>query len=146
MSASPVALQLMHLGRLVGYATILVEPDPDEVTDLHRAHADLVVTSLHEARVDDDTDVVATNHDTPHLHDLLVASLGTDARWIGLMGSKRHVPPHIQGLRDAGFDEDQIERIHRPIGLDIGSHTPAEIAVSTIAGLLADRNNRTGGF
>lgn len=146
LTASDVALQLMHLGRLVGWSTVLVEPNPEDVTDLHRAHADLVVTSLADAGVDDETDVVATNHDTPHLHDLLAASLGTNARWIGLMGSKRHAPPHIEALRDAGFAEDQIARIHRPIGLDIGSHTPAEIAVSTIAGLLADRNNRSGGF
>jgi xanthine dehydrogenase accessory factor len=48
-------------------------------------------------------------------------------------------------LRDRGFDEDHIARVHRPIGLDIGSKSPAEIAVSTVAGLLADRNGRSGG-
>jgi len=36
--------------------------------------------------------------------------------------------------------------VHRPIGLDIGSRSPAEIAVATVAGLLADRNERSGGF
>jgi xanthine dehydrogenase accessory factor len=36
--------------------------------------------------------------------------------------------------------------VHRPIGLDIGSRAPAEIALSTLAGLLADRNGRSGGF
>ena len=41
---------------------------------------------------------------------------------------------------------EDIARVHRPIGLDIGSRAPAEIAVSTLAGLLADRNGRTGGF
>lgn len=144
--ASPVALQLHHLARLCGWTTVLVEPDADRVTDQHRAHADLVVTSLDAAGVDTDTDVVATNHDTDHLHDLLDATLRTDARWIGLMGSKRHAPPHIEELRDAGWDEDAIARIHRPIGLDIGSHTPAEIAISTIAALLADRNDRHGSY
>ena len=48
-------------------------------------------------------------------------------------------------LRTRGFSEDYIARVHRPIGLDIGSHTPAEIAISTVAGLLADRNGRPGG-
>jgi xanthine/CO dehydrogenase XdhC/CoxF family maturation factor len=42
-----------------------------------------------------------------------------------------------------GFGEDEISRIHRPIGLPIGSHTPPEIAVATLAGLIADRNSRT---
>ena len=51
---------------------------------------------------------------------------------------------------DLGFRSLLVEpdaaRVHRPIGLDIGSRAPAEIAVSTLAGLLADRNGRTGGF
>ena len=41
---------------------------------------------------------------------------------------------------------DLLARVHRPIGLDIGSRMPAEIAVATLAGLLADRNGRPGGF
>ena len=45
-----------------------------------------------------------------------------------------------------GVPPAEIERVHRPIGLDIGSRTPAEIAISTLAGLLADRNGRAGGF
>lgn len=146
LTASPVALQLLHLGRLLGYRTVLVEPDPGRVTDLHRAHADEVVDSVAKAAPDATTDVVATDHDTEHLHDLLVGALDSDARWIGLMGSPRHTPPHIDGLRDAGWSDEDIARIHRPIGLDIGSHTPAEIAVSTLAGLVADRNGRSGGF
>ena len=42
--------------------------------------------------------------------------------------------------------EDEIARVHRPIGLNIGSRIPPEIAVATLAGLLADRNGRPGGF
>jgi xanthine dehydrogenase accessory factor len=41
---------------------------------------------------------------------------------------------------------EEIARVHRPIGLNIGSRTPPEIAISTLAGLLADRNGRPGGF
>jgi hypothetical protein len=48
----------------------------------------------------------------------------------------------------SGSDEacDQAARAHRPVGLNIGSRTPAEIAIATLAGLLADRNARPGGF
>src|SRR6266511_2307950 len=49
-------------------------------------------------------------------------------------------------LRDQGLDDTTIARVHRPVGLNIGSHTPAEIAVATLAGLIADRNGRPGGF
>ncbi len=58
------------------------------------------------------------------------------------MGSARHAPPHVGPLRDRGFTDDEIARIERPIGLDLGSRTPPEIALATLAGLLADRNGR----
>jgi xanthine dehydrogenase accessory factor len=61
------------------------------------------------------------------------------------MGSPRHVAPHVAALQVRGTPQADVDRVHRPIGLDIGSRTPVEIAVSTVAGLLADRNGRSGG-
>ena len=61
------------------------------------------------------------------------------------MGSPRHTAPHVAALRERGVPAEQVARVHRPIGLDIGSKAPAEIAVSTVAGLLADRAGRSGG-
>lgn len=142
VSASPVALMLMHWGRELGYRTVLVEEDPARVSPEHRRHADRVVASVEEAAPGPDSDVVATDHDVTSLVDHLGAALRSDARWIGLMGSKRHTPPHIEALRERGFPDREIARIERPIGLDLGSHTPAEIALATLAGLLADRNDR----
>jgi xanthine/CO dehydrogenase XdhC/CoxF family maturation factor len=62
------------------------------------------------------------------------------------MGNPRHPAPHIPALTGLGVPASNIERVHRPIGLNIGSRTPPEIAISTLAGLLADRNGRDGGF
>lgn len=142
LSASPVGLWLLHWGTEVGYATTLVEPDGERVTDEHRRHAHAVVSSVDDAHPDATCDVVATDHDTGTLADMLAAALRSPARWIGLMGSVKHAPPHVEPLRERGFDDDEIARIHRPIGLPIGSHTPQEIAVATLAGLIADRNGR----
>ena len=61
------------------------------------------------------------------------------------MGSLRHTAPHVEALRARGVSETDIARVHRPIGLDVGSRTPPEIALSTVCGLLADRNGRPGG-
>ena len=49
-------------------------------------------------------------------------------------------------VEERGVADSEIARVHRPIGLNIGSRTPAEIAVATLAGLIADRNGRPGGF
>jgi xanthine dehydrogenase accessory factor len=72
--------------------------------------------------------------------------LAGTTRWIGVMGSPRHAPPHVEALRALGVTDAEIGRVHRPIGLNIGSKAPAEIAIATLAGLLADRNGRPGGF
>jgi xanthine dehydrogenase accessory factor len=125
---SPVADYLMKFGADVGYAPVLFDPDVDKT------------------EIDADTDVVVTDHDRPELGTVLRDALALKPRWIGVMGSVRHVAPHLIALRDLGVSDAEIARVHRPIGLNIGSRTPAEIALATIAGLIADRNNRPGGF
>jgi xanthine/CO dehydrogenase XdhC/CoxF family maturation factor len=58
----------------------------------------------------------------------------------------RHAAPHVEALRKLGVPDEVIARIRRPLGLNIGSRSPAEVAISTLAGLIADRNRRPGGF
>ena len=140
--ASPVAGYLLHFGRHLGFRTVLVDPEP--VAD--PPPADRVATALDPSFVDGTADVVVTDHDRPELGALLRDALALPARWIGVMGSIRHTAPHLAALRSLGTPEDDVARVHRPIGLNIGSHTPPEIAVSTLAGLLADRAGRPGGF
>lgn len=138
--ASPVAEQLAHFGAHVGFEVMIVDPDPERA-----AKTTACVTEFSMAKLDETTDVVVTDHDRAELGDLLAQALRATTRWIGVMGSLRHTAPHIEALRKRGFADAEIARVHRPIGLDIGSHSPAEIALSTVAGLLADRNGRTGG-
>ena len=143
---SPVAEFLLRFGLELGYRTVLVEPDPVRLSGRPRAHGDAVVDSLEAATPDADADVVVTDHDRPELGALLRDALNRPTRWIGVMGSPRHTGPHVKALRDLGVAEKEIERVHRPIGLNIGSRTPAEIAIATLAGLVAERNGRPGGF
>ncbi len=143
--ASPVAEVLVRWGAELGFRTVLVEP------------ADLAVEVRADRRVhgfaelDDElaaatADVVVTDHHRDEVGVLLRDALARPARWIGVMGNPRHEGPHIAALTALGVSSEEIARVHRPIGLDIGSKQPAEIAVSTLAGLLADRNGRAGGF
>jgi hypothetical protein len=64
---------------------------------------------------------------------------------IGIGATRTRGPAHRRAA-ELGVPDDQIARVHRPIGLNIGSRTPPEIAVATLAGLIADRNGRPGGF
>jgi xanthine/CO dehydrogenase XdhC/CoxF family maturation factor len=65
---------------------------------------------------------------------------------VGIVGNPRHEGPHVAALRELGVGDAEIARVHRPVGLNIGSRAPAEIAVAILAGLIADRNDRPGGF
>lgn len=144
--ASPVAEHLLHFGHDLGYRTVLVEPDLNRVGAASHADHLQLASSVDPSFADGDTDVVVTDHDRPELGAMLDAALQTRARWIGVMGSPRHTAPHVAALRARGVTDDAVARVHRPIGLNIGSRTPAEIAVAALAGLIADRNHRPGGF
>ncbi|MBI5633182.1 MAG: XdhC family protein [Nitrospirae bacterium] len=76
-----------------------------------------------------------------HNHDLdaIIASLRTSARYIGLLGSRRKKALLFKALEDVGFSDDQISRVHMPIGLPINSVTPQEIAVSIMAQIIQKR-------
>jgi len=143
--ASPVAQFLLRYGHDSGYRTVLVEPDPDRAKE---AMADLAaeVDDTVRSYPDGPADVVVTDHHRPELGLVLCEALGSSARWIGVMGNPRHPAPHIPALAGLGVAPEEIARVHRPIGLNIGSRTPAEIAVATLAGLIAERNGRGGGF
>ena len=144
--ASPVSEVLLRWGAELGFRAVLVEPDADRVP---AGTPDVTVSSF--ADLDDElaagnADVVVTDHHREELGELLRDALARPARWVGVMGNPRHEGPHVAALTALGVPPEEIARVHRPIGLNIGSRIPPEIAVSTLAGLLADRNGRPGGF
>jgi xanthine dehydrogenase accessory factor len=142
--ASPVAGFLLRYARDAGYRPVLVEPDAERAKALLDAAAE-----VHDgvaSHPDGPADVVVTDHHRPELGPMLRDALASDARWVGVLGNPRHPAPHIPALAELGVAADEISRVHRPVGLNIGSRTPAEIAIATLAGLIADRNGRPGGF
>jgi xanthine dehydrogenase accessory factor len=144
--ASPVSEVLLRWGAELGFRTVLVEPD---ATPRPAGAPDVTVSTFADLDVElagGNADVVVTDHHRPELGELLRDALARPARWIGVMGNPRHEGPHVAALAELGVAPEQIARVHRPIGLDIGSRQPAEIALATLAGLLADRHGRSGGF
>jgi xanthine dehydrogenase accessory factor len=72
---------------------------------------------------------------------VLAWAVTTDARYIGMIGSKRKVLSVYKALEKEGFAPEKFERVHAPVGLDIGALSPEEIAVSIVAELIAVRRN-----
>ncbi len=140
--ATPVASFLLRYGNDLGYRGVLFEPDAARATDVPNGFE--TVATVPE--LGPFADVVVTDHDRPELGEVLKAVLDHPSRWVGVLGNPRHAGPHVSALQALGVPDDEIARVHRPVGLNIGSRTPPEIAVATLAGLLADRNDRPGGF
>ena len=140
--ATPVADFLLHFGSDAGFRPVLVEPDPE------LAKSSVSAAELASAMQDfgPNADVVVTDHHRDELGAMLRDALATRARWVGIMGNPRHEGPHVAALTSLGVPAEEISRVHRPIGINIGSRTPPEIAISTLAGLIADRNAKPGGF
>ena len=144
-SATPVALHLMRWGRALGFGPVLVESRGERITPEHRA-AGPVRASIEGLRLEADTAAVHTDHDAPGVADSVAALVRSPASFVGVMGSARHVGPHIQQLRDQGFTDEELARVRSPVGLDIGARTAEEIALSILAGLVADRRSAEGGW
>ena len=93
-----------------------------------------------EIAPDTHTAIVAVTHD-PKLDDMaLLEALKSDAFYIGALGSVKNQEKRKQRLRSFDLSEQEVNRLHGPVGLRIGSRTPAEIAVSILAELIQERS------
>ncbi|WP_242877022.1 XdhC family protein [Alkaliphilus peptidifermentans] len=102
--------------------------------------------ALQEIEIDDYTYVVIVTKG--HATDQIVLEnvISSQAAYIGLMGSQRKKEEMMKYMRNQGFSEDLLQKIHCPIGLDIKADTPEEIALAIIAEVIAIKNKGNGGF
>ncbi len=141
IGATHIAQALVALAHIAGYRAIVVDPREAYATQDRftrgRFGVDIVADSPAEALerigIDAFTAVIALAH-VIHIDDeALKAALRGNARYIGVLGSRRNRDRRRDRLRAEGFSDGEIERIRSPIGLDIGALTPAEIAVAILA-------------
>jgi xanthine dehydrogenase accessory factor len=98
---------------------------------------------LRAAGVDRFTAIVTLTHD-PRIDDMaLMEALTLDAFYVGALGSRRTSVKRRERLRELDLDEQQIARLRAPVGLDIGSKRPLEIAIAILAELIALRRDNS---
>jgi molybdenum cofactor synthesis domain-containing protein len=144
VAATDVARSLRRHAEALGFDAVLVEPRAERL-----ALPDRTIPTTAEVdglAIGADTVVVFTDHDMPGIAGMIGSALRTPARFIGVMGSRRHVAPYLEELRATGFSDEDLARIRSPVGLDLGGRTPEEIALAIAAGLVADANGRAGGW
>ena len=132
---------LAPMARLAGYDVMVIDPRaaftaPERFPDIatHTGWPDEV---MQDTRPDANTAIVTLTHD-PKIDDPgLEAALSSEAFYIACLGSRRTHLARLERLAAKGFDQAQLARLQGPAGLDIGAKTPAEIAVSILAQMIA---------
>jgi xanthine dehydrogenase accessory factor len=90
------------------------------------------------------TAIAILSHDPKFDEPALLGALKTEARYIGAVGSRKTNADRRERLQKAGVSDEQIDRIHGPIGLNIGGSTPEEMAISILAEMIAVTHDRDG--
>ncbi len=141
VGAVHIAQALVSMARACGFDPVLIDPR-GAFGSAARFPGETIVEDWPDAAMaalapDTRTAVVTLTHD-PKLDDpAIVATLGTDAFYLGCLGSKRTHAKRVERLTAAGFGAADIARISAPVGLDLGGRQPAEIAVSVMAEVIA---------
>ncbi len=137
VGAVHIAQPLMQMARLAGYDAVLVDPRGAFLTQERfpgeRLNDDWPDEALKVEGLDARTAVVTLSHD-PKIDDPAISeALKSDVFYIGCLGSNKTHAKRVTRLQQAGFTNDQIARIHAPVGADIAAKSPSEIAVSIMA-------------
>ena len=146
--ATHAAISLSRLAGEVGFQVTVIDARSALATEerfpsVHRLIRAWPEEALSTAPLGSNSYVVVLTHDPKFDIPALGCALRSDAKYIGAQGSRVTQEARRKKLLESGFTEAELERIRAPIGLDIGSRTPAELAVSILAELLAVRYGKT---
>ena len=142
VSATDVARAVRRQLEPMGYRVVVVEPRRERVA----AGDEPVVASLDGVALGERDAVVLTDHDAPYASELLAEAIRSPAGFVGMMSSRRHVARHLDAVRAMGVSDEELKRVHAPVGLDLGRKDAEGIALSIAAGIVADAHHTAGGW
>ena len=150
IGAVHVAQAMVPFARALGFRIVVADARETLATRERFPSVDeLIVAWPDDAyarlRISESTAIVILTHDPKFDEPAVIGALATDAGYIGAVGSRKTTADRRQRLIDAGIVSDAIDRVHGPIGLDIGGSSPEEMAISILGEIIAVRNGRSGG-
>lgn len=140
-----ITIALMSLAKTLGYRTVVIDPRSAFGNEERFPHVDRLIPlwpdeAFQQIPITRSTAIAMLTHD-PKLDDpALKVALPSQAFYVGALGSKTTQAKRRQRLLEDGLTEEQLDRLHGPIGLDIGAGTPEEIAMAIMAEIVAARN------
>ena len=146
IGAVHIAQALVSLAKIANYDITLIDPREHFATKKRFPDCKIINewpdTALANVTLDKATHIVTLTHD-PKIDDpALITALKHDVGYIGSLGSKKTHYKRCERLLSLGLKEDEVSRIHAPVGLNIKAKTPAEIAISILAELTNYRRTK----
>ncbi|HQP91489.1 MAG TPA: XdhC/CoxI family protein [Candidatus Omnitrophota bacterium] len=145
MGAGHIGLALSFIGKLLGYNVVIIDNRSDFANRKRFPHVDKIVCSSYskafkDINVDFRTAIVIVTHGHLNDEECLQRALKTGAGYVGMIGSRSKIKLLFNNLLKKGFKKTDLQKVHSPIGLDIGAETPEEIAVAIAAELVQENN------
>ena len=147
IGAVHVAKPLVTLAKSLGYYTIVIDPRSAFATRerFPASCADELIVewpadALAKLRPDEGTYIAALSHDEKLDNPALAIALKSPARYVGVLGTRRNRGKRLETLRELGVIDEQFNRLHAPIGLNLGAISPEEIALSILAEMVSARH------
>lgn len=147
VGAVHIAIPLVQYAKILGFHTTVIDPRKAFGNMERFPHVDRLVQVWPEEFLqsfpwDQGTYLVVISHDDKLDVPALAIGCQNEARYIGALGSKKTFAKHVRELKSAGISDEQIARIHSPIGVDIAARGPEEIALAIITEMVAVRNGK----
>lgn len=144
IGAGELSQRVAQLALTLDYAVTLCDSRPEYAEGWQVDGVEFIAIDTARAvtklQPDSRSVVLALSH-TPALDDgALAAALRSNAFYVGALGSLKNQQARLRRLQQKGLTEEQLMRLHGPVGMDIGSRTPAEIAIAILAALIEERN------
>jgi xanthine dehydrogenase accessory factor len=144
-----IAIPLVRFAKELGFRVVVVDPRAKFANGDRFPEADEILVewpdeALAHLDVDDAAYVVLLTHDPKIDEPTLASALKTEAAYIGAIGSRKTHAARFERMANWGVTAEQLQRVHAPIGLDLGGRTPEQTALSIIAEVVAVKNGRSG--
>jgi len=139
--AGHISQSTAAMGKMLGFQVVVIDPRPEYNNSDRFPDADSLIVEGYDSafsKLNVDKDSYIVIYTTGHVLDeqCLRFAVGTKAKYIGMIGSKKKVIEVKERLLQKGVSQQQLDRVYAPIGIEIGAETPQEIATSILAEII----------
>jgi len=144
-----ISLFVSKMSHMIGFQVVVIDDRPQFANKERFPEAEEVMAeefpfALPKLHVNQSAYLVIVTRGHAYDQEVLEWALNKEVKYIGMIGSRKKIQTVFHNLKEKGFTPDQLQRVHAPIGLDIGALTPEEIAVSIVAEMIAERRKIKG--